>query len=362
MFVYLLLAAAPAGLAAVLYGLKKTYRLQETPYREKILFVFFAIYFLLLALRGPSVGVDVERYLSRFQYAQGASLSQYLENSSSETGFIVLTKLISTVTESGQIYLVIMAFAAVFPIAWLYCRESEGPLLTISLFLILPVFGIIFSGLRQAIAMGLAVPAYCCVRKRRKGWFLLTVLLAACFHRSAWVLLALYPVYHAKLTRKSLLWIVPLLVVLYSYNAVVFRLLLSLLFQDASEYYSEMSNTGARNMLILFSLFLIFSYVFVERKQADPETTGLQNILTLSVALQCFAGVHTLAMRVNYYFLVFLPLLIPRIIHRSTRENAAVVRIAGVVICVFCFVYFLLQAYEGDSGFGIYPYVPFWKV
>lgn len=358
MFAYCFLLAVPLLLALILYGIKRTYRLNQMPYQEKIIEVFFVIFFFMLAFRGSTVGADTWNYLAKFRAARSSSWLEFLDTSTSETGFALLTKLISEFTGSEQIYLTVIALITVLPIARLYTQESESPILTISLYVILPMFSMLFSGLRQAIAMAFVPLAYQYVKDRRLLRFLITVWIASMFHRSAWLLLALYPVYHMKISRKSLLWVIPLLLGIYVFNDQIYTLATRLLSRLLAEEFSETGATGAYSMLILFSMILIFSYVFLG--DADEETIGQRNILVLSVGLQCFALVNTIAMRMNYYFLLFLPLLLPKVIKRISNRNKWFGYAVQFVCCAYFIYYYLEKAYSGESGVSIYPYIPFW--
>lgn len=361
MLAYILLVAVPLIYYGLLRVIRNSNRLIALPDGGSMLNVFFGIYFLLLALRGVSVGVDVPNYLSKFQYANHLSWREWFASSSWEPGFMALTKLVSLVSDQNQVYLAVIAAVVVIPIARFYRRETEGPVLTMALFLILPMFGMFFSGLRQAVAIMFAVPAYGYTRDKKWVKFLLVVLAAMLFHQSAFILLLLYPVYHLKLPRISLIWILPLIAVIYRYSAGIFRYLLTILSRLYTDNTWEVSSTGAYSMLVLFVMLMIFSYVFIDEDSADPDLLGLRNILVLAVLLQCFASVNTLAMRMNYYFLLFLPLLIPKVIRRASGTKALVCNTANVVLCLYFITYFMNQVFSRQSGFRIFPYVPFWE-
>lgn len=361
MLAYVILVGVPLLYLCVLQGIRSTYRLDEIPYRGSVLKVFFGIYFLLLALRSSAVGTDAANYISKFAAASNMTWSAWLGRGTSEVGFAFLTKLVSTFTDNEQVYLAVVAAFILFPIAHLYSRESEDPMLTMVLFLSLPMFGMFFSGFRQSIAIAMAVPAYYFTRNRKKLKFVITVFAAMLFHQSAFILFLLYPVYHMKLTRKMLIWIVPVLLAVYLFSDRIFAVLLVVLSQLYEEQIWEIEATGAYSMLLLFVLLLVFCYIFTDEDSAETDVIGLRNILVLSVVLQCFASVNTLAMRMNYYYLLFLPLLIPKVIRRAKGKNALTCKIINAVFCVYFLYYFLNQAYGQKSGFQIYPYVPFWE-
>ena len=83
-----------------------------------------------------------------------------------------------------------------------------------------------------------------------------------------------------------------------------------------SDEYSDISIklTGSYGSLILFIIYALFAYLIPDEKLIDRETKGLRNFMILVVCIQLFAPLHTLAMRFNYYYLLFIPLLISKVL------------------------------------------------
>ena len=118
-------------------------------------------------------------------------------------------------------------------------------------------------------------------------------------------------------------------------------------------------------MLILFALFTIISYILPDDKAIDRETIGLRNFLLFAVLLQCFAPVHYLAMRMNYYFIMFIPILIPKVLKNTKYHFGDVAWLAKIVMNGFFLVYYLFNTYvscqTGLSALDTYPYKFFWE-
>ena len=119
-----------------------------------------------------------------------------------------------------------------------------------------------------------------------------------------------------------------------------------LLVERYTNYAGDMISTGAYTMLILFSIFTVFSFVIPDEKRMDNETIGLRNFLLLSLVIQMFAPLHNLAMRMNYYYIIFIPLLIPKIIAIRNKRWEQVAVLGRRVMVVFFFVYFFLSLQE----------------
>lgn len=328
---------------------------------KKVLCVFFLILFFLLALRSFKIGTDLTNYIPRFQSISDMSWGEIFSNEHREIGYVILNKLVSIFSKNPHVFLAIVAGITIIPLAILYCWESENALLSISIFLILPNFCMLFSGLRQAIAISLGVPAYYLAKRKKFFWFLCIVVLAMLFHKSAFMLLALYPLLHVKITKNWLWFVIPGMVVVFLFNVEIFDFVLQFLGDTYQERYGEIESTGAYAMIVLFLLFAVYAFIVPSSRKLDQEIIGLRNVLLLIICIQFFAPLNSVAMRMNYYFLIFLPILIPKIANRCKENDVKIVSFSKAVMIVFFLVYFFINLATATNILNIYPYIPFWK-
>jgi hypothetical protein len=274
-----------------------------------------------------------------------------------EFGYKLLNKLIGAVANNYQVLLVITAVICVYPLWYFYKRESENQLLTIALFMTVAPYMMYFSGIRQAIAMSLGIPVWYAVKNKKLWWFIAIVIFAMQFHTSAFMLFLLYPLYYAKITKKWLWFVVPGMIVVFIFRTPIFRFLITALWQE----YELTAATGATNILILLVLFGLYSYIIPNEGAMDQDTTAMRNILLLSIVLQIFAMLHPLSMRMNYYFLIFVPILIPKIASRSKIQFAQISKLSIVVMTAYFMCYFVSRVITDDDALNIFPYIPFWR-
>ena len=316
----------------------------------KTLIVFFTLYIALLSLRDSSVGVDTSYYLNRYFYQyKFISWGEILQNYTGEIGFFALSKIITDITNSPNIYLAIIAIVSVTPILYLYKKECQDALLCASFFLISLLFEAFFSALREGVALGLVVPAFYFTKKKKIVHFLLTVFLASRFHMSALILVLLYPVYYANITVKWLWAVVPAVLAIYRYNGVVFNTLLTTIggrYADKYLIYGY-NATGQYGLLILFLLIAVYSFLMLDEEQADESDIGVRNILLLTVVLQLFAPLHVLASRMNYYFILFIPIVLARTNVKCKRRYWQIAKLAKYVMIIYFIIYFFFI--KGDS-------------
>lgn len=344
------------GMIAVSYGLslvllKKQYEDNDLA-RKLSISAFFLIWIVLLSLRDVTCGIDLVRYELKFSESAHTAWSE-IWKSGEDVGYYLFQKSVRTVTSDFGIFLSLVAVLSLGGIWFFYGRESECAPLTIALLVTVAPFTMYFSGLRQVLAMAFVIPAWYCAKHKKWVWFILTVLLTFLFHRSGAVIALLYPLYHLRLSRKWVYVLPPAFLLVLMFNKPIFRFLMLLVGEE--EY--PMSDTGAYAVLILLVLLSVYSFVIPDEDQMDADTRALRNILVLAAFLQCFAPVHTLAMRVNYYFLLFIPILIPKIARRAKPVWRFTAQVSMMVMVGFFTLLFFLQGHLGDDDLHIFPYV-----
>lgn len=330
--------------------------------RNMAMFVFFAWLLLLLVCRDETIGRDLPNYKTIFYYSRGGL--PYVFSSWSEVLFRVYNWAVYQITENYQTYLAITAVLTIIPIGYLYVHSRGHSFLMIALFVNMSTFIMLFSGLRQALALGIGVIAYHCAKKRKKIAFILCVVVAQLIHHSGFMVAFMYPLYYLRIKRKHIPFIIPVIVVVLLFNNQIFSFLTSLLSAN-DKYDSTTTSTGVYGSFVLFALMAIFAYVITDESLCDEETLGVRNYLLLSVFLQCFAPVHTLAMRMNYYYILFIPFAMGKCIAYPRKSMRQVARLGEVVLCVFFTAMFFISTYQsyitGISALDTIPYKAFWK-
>jgi len=326
--------------------------------------VFFIILYVMLACRSDRMGTDLEQYHVVFDVYARQSM-KYFDLWRSESLFRFLNWLVSKVWNNFQFYLAVISAITLIPMVILYCEDRRRSYLKIILFVGMSTFVMMFSGIRQMIAVSLGIVAYFFVRKKKLILFLLVAVTALGFHHSAFMILPMYPLYHIRLKKNHLWFVLPIMAAVFVFNRQIFGALNVLLAQYDESYEAiQMTSTGAYMSLILFMAFAVFSYVVSDESKMDDEMFGLRNFLMLTVVLQCFAPLHTLAMRMNYYYIVFIPITVAKLVDIPKPSMKRISRVAGVIILVYFLWDYISTIYTGYvtgvSALDTVPYIPFW--
>lgn len=329
------------------------------------IFVFFVFLFVLLSCRGLDIGNDTFLYKLFYEEYSRLSFEGIFINNGDKL-YVLLNWLISKVTKNYQVFLCVAAAISLFPIYKQYCCDKEYSFFKIILFMNLSVFVMLFSGIRQSIALAVSMIAYDCVKHKRKIMYIILCLIAIGFHHTAFMTFLLYPVFYLRLKKKHLIIIVPTVLLIFRYNAAVFGTLASLAARYFGEKYNvEITSTGSYTMIVLLAALVLLSYVLSDENKMDDEAFGLRNYLLFALILQCFAPLHTLSMRLNYYFLIFVPMAMPKVFKYSKNNYMQLSIQINHFLTIFFLIYYLFTAVKscstGISALNIYPYEAFWR-
>ena len=366
MYQYILLLAIPS-ICSVLYFTYSEYMNTEKSIikqRNPLLLIFFICFLLMLALRHESIGRDLDAYKTYFEMYARLSYSKY-PVFSEEWLFKWTNVFISSITKDYQIFLAIVAGITILPIAYTYCRQKNHSYVQMIIFVNMSTFVMLFSGLRQSLAIAMAMIAYQFVKKKKLIWFLVFAYLALAMHHSGFMVFLMYPMYHAKLKKQHLIFVAPIIALIFIFKAKIFAFLNEILSENSDKYGSEIRDTGAYMSLALFAIITIFIYVVSSDEKMDKEAFGLRNFLVLTVALQCFASLHPLSMRLNYYYIIFIPMAVGRCLNFKKEKYKEIAYFGEIVLCIFFTVFFIWETYNsyksGVSALDTIPYRFFWE-
>lgn len=310
---------------------------------------FFVVYLILLSFRATSVGIDTIKYIELyFQPFQRMEWRDIIRSGTDELGFSLLVKLLSSITGSQRLFIITISLLSVVPLLILYRNESREAAVCCSFFMISLLFEFFFSGMRQGLTLGLTVPAYYFAKRKQIIPFLLVAALAVTFHFSAVMILLIYPIYHAKITGKWLWAVIPLMAVVYYYNHVIFSVLFEVFGGKYFEKYSTLSGaTNQFGLLTLFILLSVYCIVIMDEKKADSDDIGLRNLLLLATVIQSFAPLHSIVSRMNYYFIMFIPLAVTRANEKCKYKFWQIAKVASFVMTAYFIFYFFFG--KGDT-------------
>lgn len=319
------------------------------------------IVFVVLALRHPTMGGDLgyhsyNGYLKSFTRIAEMSWKSLLNSGgilNYEWGYIIFNKLLSYISVDYQCIIVTCALVSLIPIGIMIRRYSRDFLFSVFVYLGLPSFLILYSGLRQGIAIGICCLAYKYIEEKKPFKFIATVIFASFFHYTAIIFLIAYPVFKIKFSKTSRLISLVLIPIVFVLRVPLFGVLSKILKEDTS---IEINNSIT--LFLAFVCVYIFCAVFVNEE--DAITRGFLNIFYLACLCTCFTGIYSTALRVAYYFMTALVIALPNTISKISDKKSYML---SKFFIMFAFIaYGLYSIWSAGASWAVsYPYHFFWE-
>ena len=360
MGIYFLLFAEIAGLSLIYRNVK----IEKKQFDKVFSVIFFISLLLIIGLRHPSMGHDLRYgsfngYLGSFDIIGNMSWQSVWKIEvflNYEKGFIVFCKIVSSIWHNTQFFLFVSAFLTLFPVFLFIYKKSEDVRLSSIIYMGVPAFLITYSGVRQGIAIGICFLALLFLQAKRKKTsailFILLVLLASTFHTSAILFLLALPLYYLKGTKEARWISVCFLPIIYVFRYQLFYVLSKIFKEEATT-----TDTGSFTLLLVFVGIYIVCIIFSNTD--DREYNWYMNMFYVACVCQIFSGIYDTAMRLGYYFMIFLALLLPKLIAHMKNKNDKILFNLGVAVAFGAFA--LYSIYKTPWAMA-YPHHFFWEV
>lgn len=281
---------------------------------EKIFVIFTCISIIIFqGLRSFTVGIDIKGYIETYPIIGKLNINLYNFNNikilNYESGYIILNKLLYSLGLNDRDFLIVIAAIIQIPIFYTVHKYSKNKFLSVLVYLSLGHFFMTFSGLRQSIVMSICFFSYVFIEDKKPVKFIVTILLACLFHKSAVFCLILYPLFYMKIDKKKLCYVALLFVIVFIFKNKFYEFMSSL-------YYGEsfsIDNTGAFTMLLIYVFLLYISYFWIYEFTDEKDKiiyNGLRNMLLILIFINIFARI---GFPITLYLTIFIPILIERI-------------------------------------------------
>ncbi len=317
----------------------------------------------LLALRSWTCGMDLyyselgTGYILKFIKLGEASLKDVLNsNIGYEPGFKILNWLIfRCVSNNPQFMLAITGGIEIALIGYTFYKQSPKIILSYIAFACLGLYIFSFSGIRQGLGFAFTFFAFNFIEDRRPWKFLIFILLGITMHTSSVIFIPAYLVKNLSLSSKKAFIGILIVFLFLPFLMPVIQFFSVLLY--GKEKYSSFQGDAAYNLLILYILLLLFSYL-VDAKglQQNRKITQVRWMSLIAIFLQSSGILSAGALsRIAFSYSIFFSLLLPYTVSVSAIKS----RRQWEFIIVFLLICFFLYVNK-DGYLNVIPYRFFW--
>lgn len=341
----------------------------NTQKRSNILLgIIFISVFLICVLRSSSVGRDIVGYEDAFEMTKNVPFSDfdyiYFEN-----GYVLFMKICVAMKMNFQCFLVVTYLIILFPIFIFIEKFSNDKIFSALIYICYIIFEFDLTGLRQAIAMSITLVAFVVLIEKKKMymlWYVLLILLAMTFHKSAIICFAILPLMLIKDIKWCSIIVVAATIVSLSLRSTLFPFIKQLFDKDSFNTNAAL-HIGA-NVIFMVIIAVYFLYVLnIGEKESGfnrefyngifiENNKLLYKIFLIGILLAIFFGNETTA-RSFMFFSQSLIILLPNTLFYLEKKSSIILRMLFVAF----FVYFFATNTLIANNFDIVPYKFYWQ-
>lgn len=335
--------------------------------------IAFGVLCLVSSFRSIDVGVDTLQYCNNYQVIALMDWTDY-ELLRYEPGFFFLCKALSCISADYRLLIFATSIIIFFGVCFFYYKLSENHLITVFLFVTLLIDAFLMSGMRQALAMSIALVALYQLLYGRKALFCLLVLLASQFHSSAIACLIYWPLLNSKFSTKVFVALVVGSVIAFVFAPQIYSLASGIIGKydgySAGHEHGGSNYFGALIRAAFYLLLVLISHYCLKDKYGTRNERTIAIVGNISISgsflmytAMCAFLFNVLGMqieifsRMNNYFNVFLPLLLPFAFNRLSIPQEKTLLM--FVVLSTCFAYFVAVLLLRPEWNGIVPYTTF---
>lgn len=330
-------------------ALKKKLDYQNLPI---LLSMFILIFFA--GLRDRFVGTDTNNYVDIFNYLKFENDSIFDTESTIEKGYLIIEKIALLLSSNYWSLLTLIAAICVYSNFYIIKKLSKNFFISIFIYLTLTSYLIFFNGARQGLAVSISVISIQFIINRNLTRFVICILIASLFHRTALILIPFYYILRIQFTyKKALLFLIFGLIAFYLFSNII-----TLFDSSIEKRYAAYENRGAQGGQLLAFFFISITAILIKlRKEITIQNLKLYD-LYLNLCLfsgiiyivVIFTGSDVNFIRITNYFTIGYILIWPIVFSDVKLYKNQFIRIIFIMIHLIFYGVFIYKMSD------LYPY------
>ncbi len=257
------------------------------------------------------IGYDYNTYLLRFAAVQDIHSLDGLLHSFFEPGFMALMKLISLVSMDPLVFYGVIATIVLLPMMWFIYRHCQNVWFSTWIFVTLTFFYCSLNFVRQSIACSIIVLGYDWLRRKKAVPFLLLVLVAACFHKTALIMIPVYFLCHIRINKKLAIFYGTATVLIFMLSNQILDIVTTYVFTSYRNSFYLTTGLQLAYLVVPCALFIFLVCLYKGWQQSDPDASMLFNLMLFSCIIWLFITKHFILERFSMYLYIFSLVAIP---------------------------------------------------
>ena len=329
----------------------------------------FGLFTILAMFRSSTVGNDTSEYIRLFgNIASNGDLSNYYWRY--ERGYLYLNKILAFFSTNPQVIIIVSSLIIMTGFARFIYKYSDNLWLSVYLFFTLGYFGSSMNTIRLHIAIVIILFSYDYLRSNNLLKFVLTVIIASLFHRTAIIFLAAWLIVKLKFNIKT----VSIAIIGTIGIDILFPYILQLAFRifPTYQYYLGSTyldgNTRLASVISFLVSICMLVFGFMLRRRMKTEVYSLAEdseiiindgekmsmLLLIGIALTVISFNFNLIERAGEFFSVFSIIYLPNSLKNISNKKIRL-NLSFLIVLLF-FIYSTSILVLRPDWNVIYPY------
>lgn len=339
------------------------YIYRKSIYKEnmkKILIIIIVFQFTLLqGLRAESIGMDTAKYIDYYEYLRDSRITviDLFTNPpfNFEIGYMLLMYFCGMAGVSAQAFIFVISLIINALLGWFIYKNSRDFIMSFWIFIGIEFFSLSFTMLRQMIAILLVANSFQFMKERKIKQYLLMILIAASFHKTAFVFLPayllnfMYPIVRKLKSRLSTFYVYKIVGILFSYFLVLFVFPKIIIFVLNLFYGYYIFTASSLGTLFFIMAGLLGSLLLYEMLYNDNsyEMFVYQSFIYVASLFQLATVIVNHVYRGAYYYYFFTCISLPYVIAQlRDKKGKMIFCLAVYVATLMQYVLFSMDIYN----------------
>ena len=339
--------------------------------RRNWTFVLLFPLFLMTAFRSVSVGSDTATYEKFYEFfSQQPLVMGY--HFGMEFGYRFVNKLFGCLGIGFVGFQIVYSAFIYLSIGNFVSRYSGNLAFSVLFFVTFRLFFFALTGIRQMIAMAIILNSTRHIENRKWIRYLMNIIIASSFHRTASVLIALYFVPFQALDLKNIFKIIAISIPSLIGIEFILQLFVSI-FPKYSTYLARIESYDGTFVFVQLIVVMIFMMLGIyldntacgikRDRQSRPSKSAIDEIalsaVTYSFIFSLFGTYINIAGRISKYFIMYLMVFLPN--YLSKARDYRIRKIVYYCLVLLLFVYYFVILYMRPEWDGVIPFRWMWN-
>jgi len=324
--------------------------------KRQILSGFYIFFFLLYSLRSYTVGTDTIGYIFNvFPQIKNLSYKEIFQNERDPFFYIVVKFVQENISDLNIVWFTFIALIFWIPVIHILKKYSYNIFMSLIILMIFRYTDFPLNAMRNGIAVGITFFSTQYLIEKKIFKFILCIIIATLFHKTALIYLLLMPFMFINLLEKKI-FIYSSILFVFMFKNILYQYIFKYLFSVDPSYQMYLNiDPGKILTFLIVSFFFLLTTYFLQPSKGNYFMKIFYSSTFLSTIFGIFSLENPAFYRSSLYFGFSFAITVPYALKFIYKKYSKKFSISIILSCLLL-IYIL-----GGPAPGVVPYSFFWN-